>query len=723
MRAVVSRGGLLALLFLGCGSAATRAGHGGGSGAEAGAEGGGGEPGEPTIASCREEEAYAGVLPSLVPANLLCGALGDLTAEEGVILDVGHHGQIADVYVSRDRLLSSGWRDWVLWDASVRRILARGEVGGCQGYEDGVCDDPCQGRVEMAGDVLGVSSCSTIDLLSSRDAHRLAALPADASTWVNWGLATDGSYIWVDSFEGVVIKDVTGALLVSTDDDLPRRDLVFAAPDALRFVTLSSVGYQVRTISVATGMATSSEPLTGELEGWFSDGSRFLTSDGPIVRIYSRDGTREEHRLHLTFVGKLGGYGDFFWNFDARSGQLEIRKLSDPNEIAYRRVFEPSELQGGFRQGGNSIAALGARSLQVVNVQGSGVEETSLEVATSNSAVFGADAEGHWGIGDSSGLVHTSFAPERPLSCGGVLEVLGSSSGMSVVGTPAGVLLFELAPESRRYLGAVRNAHAPYLRSRLELSRDGGVLGVATALSSPDPETPCVASGEAVDVAGIDGSLRLLSLPDLAQLAVWPHTTGTYPLLEEFSLSAGGRHVARVVAHEAGSRTVQVSDLDGNVTLSLSAENDDVPRLSPDGSGVAVPLFVPGEAKDRCHRAYRTQLYDDGMLVATIPGFPLAWLDDDRLLVNGDLERDTTIYDSSGEPRPGPALPVFRDGSHVRYQDGSPPQLHVPQQPSAIHSLVSGEKLWSCNADTTLTSTRYLLRKTKTQVVLERLRE
>jgi hypothetical protein len=352
----------------------------------------------------------------------------------------------------------------------------------------------------------------------------LAALPADHAT-DHWGLATDGSYIWVDSFEGVVMKDATGALLASTDDDLPRRDLVFAAPDALRFVTLSSVGNQVRTISVETGKATSSEPLTGELKGWFSDGSHFLTSDGPIVRIYSRDGTREEHRLHLTFVGELGGHGDFFWNFDARSGQLEIRTLSDPSVIAYRRVFDPSELQGGFRQAGNSIAALGARSLQVVSVQDSGVEVTSVEVATSNSAVFSADAAGHWGIGDSSGLVYTSFEPERPLSCGGVFDVLGSSIGMTVVGTRAGALLFDITPEARRYVGALRDSHAPYLRSRLELSGDGSVLAVATALSSLGPK-PCAVT-EAADVSGIDGSLRLLALPDLAELAVWPHTTGT----------------------------------------------------------------------------------------------------------------------------------------------------------------------------------------------------
>jgi hypothetical protein len=223
-------------------------------------------------------------------------------------------------------------------------------------------------------------------------------------------------------------------------------------------------------------------------------------------------------------------------------------------------------------------------------------------------------------------------------------------------------------------------------------------------------------------VSGIDGSLRLLGLPDLAELAAWSHTTGTYPLLEDFSMSAGGRHVARVVAPEAGSHTVQVSDLDGNVALSLSGENDNVPRLSPDGSGVAVPLFVVGEGKDRCQLVYRTQLYDDGVLVATVPGFPLVWLDDDRLLVNGGLERDTTIYDSRGEPRPGPALPVFHDASYVRYQEGSPRELHVSQQPSAIHSLVSGEKLWSCDVGTTLTSDVYVLRSLKTQVALERVR-
>jgi hypothetical protein len=321
--------------------------------------------------------------------------------------------------------------------------------------------------------------------------------------------------------------------------------------------------------------------------------------------------------------------------------------------------------------------------------------------------------------------VHTSSDLDRPLSCGNVTDIAGSSTGVTAVATAGGVLLFQLTDESRRYLGSVPRSGTAFLTSRMELSSDGAVLAVATELPLPKYDD-CLDILEPAYLPGHSGALRVLQLPELTELAAWDYGSGNFPRLNDFSMSPGGRHVARVIEHEDGWFTKEVSDLEGRVSLTLRARNHDPPRLSPDGSGVAAPTILDGRD---CYLTYGTDLYDDGALVAKVRGYPLLWIDDDRLLVGRATDtEETLIYGARGKPQPAPPLPGFVLSQLFwgRLLPRVVSATEVQCESGPLYSLVTGQELWSCSdlgaAFATPTSGDYVVRDLGLQLALERIR-
>ncbi len=106
-------------------------------------------------------------------------------------------------------------------------------------------------------------------------------------------------------------------------------------------------------------------------------------------------------------------------------------------------------------------------------------------------------------------------------------------------------------------------------------------------------------------------------------------------------------------------------------------------RLSPNGSRVAAPT---GSAQTQ---NTTTDVYENGVLISAMPGYPLAWIDEERLLVLR-YNAGAQVYDVQGVPA-GPALPHF---TKVRVMPNG--ELYS-QRHNAIYSLTTGRETWAAS--------------------------
>jgi hypothetical protein len=130
-------------------------------------------------------------------------------------------------------------------------------------------------------------------------------------------------------------------------------------------------------------------------------------------------------------------------------------------------------------------------------------------------------------------------------------------------------------------------------------------------------------------------------------------------------------------------------------------------RLSPDGTLVAV-------SNDR-GPASATSIYQNGALVAAVPGWALSWLDNGRLLIQnynapsslGDSYAGSSIYDPSGVKLGASPLPELAvDGGYypnpppaTRYALGTvqvvtPDSVYDAEQ-NSIFSVSTGKSTWT----------------------------
>ena len=97
-----------------------------------------------------------------------------------------------------------------------------------------------------------------------------------------------------------------------------------------------------------------------------------------------------------------------------------------------------------------------------------------------------------------------------------------------------------------------------------------------------------------------------------------------------------------------------------------------------------------------------TNIYKNGLLVTAVPGVPLAWLDNNTLLVKnyttqagtqfGYIYTSSAIYDSSGSKLSTLSLPEL---TSVQPIGGN--QIYSPDQ-NSIYSLTTGAITWSGGA-------------------------
>lgn len=637
------------------GSAGTETGGSAGSGA-----GAGGTSGTRNCSSAVHDEDLSGIQP----ADLPCGALGNLEASSGVIFNLGLIG-VQWFERTEDRLLASdGIGNWTLWDLSDKTILANGtqarDPSRFYCYEG--CPPP-----DLASDRFTIVSSTQVELRSLLDGSLIASSPApdkcfdpeDACEIVNHGgLASDGSYYWSGTNTGIKAWDASGTLLLSKSGDYSKRVRVSAAPDELRIALGPAGAGVIERLSIDTGASTTSS-FAGAFHSWFLDGARFLTTLGTTVRVYAADTATQQAITALPQLSQLTGQGDYFW-ISGWNGEasMAIFAVADPSTPA--AVYP---IVGRTNPIANRIGVVSDTEVNVIELEPSGIKYSTVDIPEgAATGRYTSDAAGNYALVTGRGVLYDGADLDRPLSCGQIYDIAGSEQGTIAISTAVGLLLFELTPDARTYLGSI-----PFPSWDLDLSSDGRVLAAASVQGWSDT------------------ALKIFSLPDRSEIGPFPNI----PWVDSVSMSALGNRVG----YTAGALQT-VMDLAGNVTFTRSEGDDTTLALSSDGSRVAAPSGTPNVA------ATTTTIYENGTLIDALTGYPLLWLDHDHLLVDTVWENNNPnkpggarIYAVPGGFEPGPQLPG------LGYDDPrmvSSTELYA-EYPNSVYSLSTGEQLWSCD--------------------------
>jgi hypothetical protein len=652
------------------GNSAGKSGATGGKGSASGGTGGapmtGGTAGDSV---CDLVVAEGGPESTALP----CGSLGDLSAERGAVIDLGHTAEIEQMVKSGDRLLSVDvLGDWVLWDLEKQSVLARGRVLPPLGWET-----VRPSRVALVGGVLAVLQASThepdsavLEIRSALDGTLLSAPAIDGlSAASSCGIARNGSYVWVIDPQHLSAWSPEGLELMRSDREFfPSSTDVFAAPGELRLGLLGAT--VIETISVATGEVSTSPSFAGAFRAWFDDGARLLTTSGRLVRVLSSTSFLEEANILLnTDPDLLDGSGEHFWttafDFTTNNDVVTVHPVSDPQtalEFHVEALTKPS-------RAGTLLAFVpfGETELLVLDLAEGEVTQQTVNVPSDYGNLFTADAMGGYAISRKEGGLVDSEHLDRSLSCGRVQSIAGSPVGEVAIATAiGGILRFEISDASRSYLGDL-----PIRASRIELSDDGDIVGVM-ALTG---DSSANASITVVDTA--NGS-ELISLPLSGDASI-----------AGFELSADGSTFVTQSFGDSGEVEVTVFGVDGTEHFRDGAVPLTVPKLSPSGQLWASATATSSEL------GVGTQIFQGQDLIAMFDGYPVVWLDDERLLVNTvPVDRNTrygvAIYTSEGELESRPALPPLQ-----AVQLLSSRELYSESR-NEVFDLETNDSLWRC---------------------------
>jgi hypothetical protein len=619
-----------------------------------------------------------------------CGQLGALGVMTEPILSLGNGGTSKIARVD-DRLLAADFTEWTLWDLAQRRIVAADTSPYIPASSSGYTLAPV-----LAGELLAVLTELTqvsggagdarIELRSARTGALLNTIAtrmllggischlADSCTAARsgFGLATDGSYVWVRGPTSLSVWSAGAQPLAQASGDYSAAH-IYAAPGQLG-VALGPAGTNViETLSTLNGNAATSPPFQGSFHSWFTDGAAFLTTTGTTVRVFTALAAQSAI-LSLPSVESLTGQGNHIWTY--RTAQpdhpLDIYAWANPGSPAASHSLAAGAV---VRPSGRRIAIMPQSEgspLELIELDAPAVK-SSIPLPTGVATRFASDATG-WAVATTVGALYDGAAPTRSLSCGIVRMVAGSRSGTAAIVTGSNdVLLFDVAASPRRYLGSLPNGSGEAF-----LADDGDVLA-------------------AVGRRGPDRSLRVYALPSLSEVKVWPYaltytpSTGGYAGFA-FSMSARGSHFGHNVrtatplySSNTYARTVRTVGAEQPV-LSLNYGFEPL-VLSPSGARVAAATGANYSASTVAN------IYDAGVLVSAVDGYPLAWLDENRLLVNRFDANGRTlggeIYDVGGTLQGSPPLPALG-----RVQVLSGDRIYSPEL-NTIYSTTTGAALWA----------------------------
>jgi hypothetical protein len=614
-----------------------------------------------------------------------------ISVTSNILLNLGHVAPMQFIQFDTSHVLSEDVTGrWILWNYATVAQIAGGvaQLRGVDGDQNGI-----PAAMALAGPTVVIATVTGLELRSSATGAVAAEITA-ALKW--WELATDGSYVCGGNSSQLQCWSPSGQLLFSEAGDYNYSIAhVFAAPSGLVVALDNGV---IETVSSATWTSSVGPPFQGTFYAWFVDGSQFLTTDATSNTVYEYSlASVLEGSVSLPSLQGLVGQGNWIWT--AQPSYATAPDGDDyvvSNAVTLYRVGSSAtpvatlQLGGLLMPAGTFIDSLSVSgtSVTVVDLSGATPAETSyaLPIAVpgpQQSAlagpapfVFVAYSPTHFMESAGSGFLVDGSVPGAPrnFDYGAIISIAGSTA--RAVFTTASGNAFSYTSATNALEDAAPLASAPLASdSQLALSSDGSVLA-------------------AIDTSG---NVVVYSLPGWTLI-------NTLPAPYSIVLSGSGTTLGEELAN-AKAQSVPVTGgaatSDPGPCLQVLVYFCPI-QVSPDGTLAAVASESLGamnyEAMDyENFFSPTTAVSRNGTLLATVPGYPVAWLDDSRLLVNTYAScldssqacyTGATIYGPTGTKLAAPPIEEI-DSLQVVSSD-----LVYSQQSNEVISLTSGTSTW-----------------------------
>jgi hypothetical protein len=590
------------------------------------------------------------------------------------VLELGHADSMIAMRSTTDRLLSqdnSG--HWALWDAVADSELASGDQ-----YFPYVKPSTLVWDVDMAGPTIAIGQSNGLEMRSSLDGHLLSIIAAPdmidqaysgTKQWW-WKLASDGSYVCAGSAAGLSVWSPGGQQLMIKQGDYSLAN-VFAAPGQVQVASGAAGQNVIEAINVG-GTSAVGPAFSGTFNSWFLDGQRFLTNTGNTVWTYSA-GSVQQGIVSLPSIQNLVGQGSWISTYD--TSQIAVYAVGAGSPSATYQISGATVVPSGTTLG--IIINSGPGSGSVVDLSGSAPVKTDFTTPFASLSAYTATSASKWFAANVHGVIvdGASANAARALSLGQAWSIAGGTT-KAAIATANGSITY-LNPVTPTAVNTIA-----FSSSKLALSTDDTVLAAA-ANSNDFQYQP-------------DRTLTVYSLPSGTTTISFPYSfssSGSYPL--DFSLSGSGNVLGQILFTSSGiSRSVSAttggtpirSDVfnPGSQTATTAIGSL---QISPDGTLIAA-------ADGPLSNTVGTAIYKNGVQVTAVPGWPLAWLDDSRLLVKSyapftNSYGGSAVYDSSGAQLATPAIPEL-----VYAQPAGGGQIYSPDK-NSIFSLATGSVTWT----------------------------
>jgi hypothetical protein len=540
-------------------------------------------------------------------------ATATLTVEvdSGTLLDLGHDAAISVLRMNGPIVLSVDQTGhWNLWDYASAAQVASGDL-----YCSPICD-PRQHAADMAGSTVVLATQNGFEVLSATTGQVLSSITSASVTW--WSLASDGSYLAAGGKAGLLAWSPSGNSLVSLAGDYSRA-MTFAAPGEIEVADGPAGQNVIQTISVPGRAETTGPAFNGAFNSWFLDGSRFLSTAGNAVLVYSRASAQQAVITLPSIPSTLVGQGNWVWT-PAFGNSLEVFAIATSSTPAASFAIPTGSDE---YPSGTTVAVLGPTGeASILDLSGTTPANTdyTLPIVADNSGAssyaYAAASATQWMIGNPWGVLidgaSLSGAP-RYFDYGAAWSVAGSSGSIAVATASGRIVYFDANTLTQE--GTI-----PYLASKVVLSSDGTVLAAA---------------GDENDAQyNNDWSVRIYSLPGGGLLHTWPYSFSNGVVPKDIELSGTGAVLGQVIdSFSSGSTyTLEAVPATGGAAIfsNTYANVQAVPPallISPDGTLIATSTTGPAATAG-------TSILKNGAPATAVSGWPVGWIDDGHLLVN-----------------------------------------------------------------------------------------
>lgn len=514
-------------------------------------------------------------------------------------------------------------------------------------------------EADLAGGTVGLQSGNGVEL---RDASNAGLLGAVDVTGADWGLARDGTFVWVADPVALSVYELDGSLRWTLGGDFTDAT-VLALPDAVH-VHAPADPSNVQHVDAVAGTATT-VGFAGTFDGWFYDAPRFWTLQADAFRVYESDGTQ----IALAEGDPGHGYADFVVH-----DYGDVVTVGAPDTVLLS--IDTPQFSGPAVLGGDFSDVLLVRLDQGML---SSTPITPACCATSFDTDVGfAWAADQWMISGPNGQLYDHQGDS--LSNGEVVTAYGSTSGRLGIGTTLNqTWIWDVAPDCT----VTYQDRFSRVSEMAEMAADGSVL----------------VGNERINVGGgfVQLQMRVYDLPNGALLDSL--------LIGSSSFYARDVHVSDDASLVSAAATFNSSDnyVWGYPGFTELLGNGGVlaPAVSPDGT-----LWVRSDGDSNFGGTFEgssSYVYDAMGLLAVFDGVTLGFVDDDTLLVASYMETESCFLGAGECDLYLGADLTDVDGNVIAAAPIPEPRGFTPlssnvvfiPEPPAIYDLTTGEALWS----------------------------